>query len=88
MHDLDARLYEPYLKALYRGNNKKIFPFGQLLNRFSPMMKIIVKYFTCEVRFSSLYNYHIRLLMHFTKVKLLNIPYYLYMSIDKMAYKV
>lgn len=48
-------------------------------------MKIIMKYFSCEGRFSRLYTYHIRLLMHFTRVKFLNIPYYLFRSIDKMA---
>lgn len=50
------------------------------------MMKIIMKYFSCEGRFSRLYSYHIRHLMHFTRVKLLNIHYYLFRSIDKMAY--
>jgi len=47
-----------------------------------------MKYFTCEGRYSRLYSYHIRLLMHFTKVKMLNLPYYLYRSIDKMSYVV
>ena len=41
--DLDAQLYKPYLKAPYKENIKKVFPFGQLLNRFYLMMKIIMK---------------------------------------------
>lgn len=86
--ELDAQLYQPYLKAPYKDIIKKIFPFGQLLDRFSPLMKIIMNYFTCEDRFFRLYNYHIRRLMHFTRVNLLNIPHYLYRSLDKMAYKV
>ena len=45
-----------------------------------------MKYFSCEGRFSRLYTYHIQLLMHFTRVKMLNIPYYLFQSIDKMAF--
>ena len=49
------------------------------------MMRKIIKYFTCEWRYSRAYSYHIRLLMHFTRVKLLNLPYYIYRSIDKMA---
>ena len=50
------------------------------------MMKIIMKNFSCEGRFSRVYCYHIRLLIHFTKVKMLNIPYYIFRSVEKMAY--
>lgn len=50
------------------------------------MIKIIMKYFTCEGRFSGIYTYPIWLLMHFTMVKMLNIPYFLFQDIDKMAY--
>ena len=45
-----------------------------------------MKYFTCKGRFSRLYTYHIRLLMHFTRVKMLNILYFLFRNIEKMAY--
>ena len=54
------------------------------LERYAPLMKVIMKYFTCEGRYSRLYSYHIRLLMHFTRVKMLHFPYYLYRSIDKI----
>ena len=49
-------------------------------------MKIIMKYFTCEGKFSRLYSYHIQLLMHFTGFRMLNLPYYLYHDINKMSY--
>ena len=49
-------------------------------------MKIIIKYFTCEDRFSRLYGYHIRLLMHFTMVRMMNIPYFMFKNIEKMAF--
>ena len=42
--------------------------------------------FTCEGRFSRLYTYHIRLLMHFTRVRMLNLPYFLFRNIEKMAH--
>jgi len=83
IQELDAQLYQSYLKAPYKDNIKKIFPFGQLLDKFSPLMKIIMKYFTYEGRFSRIYGDHIRFIMHFTREKLLNIPYYLYRSIEK-----
>lgn len=52
---LDMSYYEPYLKPRYKYHNKSIFPFSHLLNRYVPMMKIIMKYFTCEGGFSHLY---------------------------------
>ena len=45
-----------------------------------------MKYFTFKGSFSHLYSYHIHLLMHFTRVRMLHIPYYLFRSIEKMAY--
>ena len=51
-------------------------------------MKIIMKYFTCEGRFSRIYQYHIILLMHFTSEKPLNFPNYLFRSLVKMTEKV
>ena len=76
--NLDISHYEPFLKARYKDYNKSIFPFLDLLDRYAPMMRVIMKYFTCEGRFSRLYSYHIRLLMHFTRIKMLYLSYYLY----------
>ena len=84
--NLDRSYFEPYLKPRYKYHNKSIFPFSHLLDRYVPMMKVIMKYFTCEGRFSRLYSYHICLLMHFTRGRMLHIPYYLFRSIEKMAY--
>jgi len=47
-------------------------------------MKLIIKYFTCEGRFSRLYAYHIRLLMHFTKVRMMSIPYFICKNIERI----
>ena len=86
--DLDVQNYRAFIKSHYKDAIKNFFPFGQLLNNFSPLMKAIMRYFTCEGRFSRFYKYHVRLLMHFTGVKILNLPYYLYKSLDKMVEKV
>lgn len=75
--DLDEYYYEPYIKPQHRNQVKLLFPFKFLENKYFPMTKIIMKYFTCEGWFSRLYTYHIRLLMHFTRVRMLKIPYYL-----------
>ena len=84
--EIEAHFYEPYIKPRYRSERKGYFPFSYLLERYAPMMKIIMKYFSCEGRFSRVYSYHIRLLMHFTRVKMLSIPYYIFMSVEKVAY--
>ena len=47
-------------------------------------MKLIMKYFSCEGRFSHLYAYHIRLLMHFTRVRMMNIQYFICRNIERM----
>ena len=82
---LDMRYYEPFIKPRYKECCKTILPFSHSLDRYAPLMKVIMKYFTCEGRYSKLCSYHIILLMHFTRVKMLHFPYYLYKSIDKMS---
>ena len=42
-------------------------------------------YFTCEGRFSRVYSYHIRLLMHFTRVRMMNIPFSCARNIERMV---
>ena len=80
--------YEPFLKPRYKEGFQSIFSFSHLLERYAPLMRVIMKYSTCEGRYSRLYSYHIILLMHFTRVKMLHLPYYLYRSLDKMSYVV
>ena len=82
---LDSNDYKPFLKPEHREACPSIFPFSYLLASYAPIMKIIMKYFTCEGRFSRIYAYHIRLLMHFTRTKQLNLPFFLHKSIEKMA---
>ena len=51
---LDMSCYEPFLKPRYKEGYKTIFPFSHLLDRYAPLMKVIMKYFTCEGRYSRL----------------------------------
>jgi len=52
------------------------------------LLKVIQICFTCEGRFNMVYAYHIRLLMHFKGLKALNLPYFLHISLGKMAGKI
>ena len=83
--DIDLEDYELLGKPQARENPEYIFPFRHLLNRYAPLMRLIMKYFTCEGRFSRLYRYHIKLLMHFTPTKKIEFPHYLYKSFLRMT---
>jgi hypothetical protein len=48
-------------------------------------LRVIQKYFICEGRFEKVYQYHIRLLVHFIGKIPLTLPFYLYRSLGKMA---
>ena len=82
---LDLEDYKPFIKPEHRETITDVFPFSYLLDSYAPLMKAIMRYFTCEGRFSQIFAYHVRLLMHFTRSKQLNLPYFLSKSIEKMA---
>jgi len=56
--DLERHYYEPYMEPRYRNERRGYFRFSHLLDRYAPLMKIIMKYFSCEGRFSRVYSYH------------------------------
>jgi hypothetical protein len=83
---LNISCYMDFIKHECR--NRKIganIPSQYLLEPFEKLLKVIIKYFTCEGRFDRLYPYHIRLLMHFTGKNPLNLPFFLCRSLGKMA---
>lgn len=82
---LDLTHYHPFLKPSVQAECEAIFPFSHLLDRYALLMNIIMKYFTCDGRFSRVYSYHIRILMHFTTTKLLHMRYYLCKIIEKIS---
>ena len=71
---LDLEDYKPFIKHEHRDTCTVVFPFSYLLDSYAPLMKVIMKYFTCEGRFDRFYAYHVRLLMHFTRNRKLNLP--------------
>jgi len=81
-----SSIYVKYLfKPEYQANDfSKSMPRSQLIEQFDRILKIIQRYFTCEGRFKTLYQYHVRLLLHFTGKVKMNIPYYLLISIGNM----
>ena len=55
--DLDLEHYKQLLKPYAREKPEYLFPFKNLLNKYAPLMMLIMNYFTCEGIFSRLYRY-------------------------------
>jgi hypothetical protein len=86
---LNAAFSKDSLKENYQKDNlSKGVPRSHLVEGFDKMLKIIQRYFTCEGKFNMIYQYHIRLLLHFTGKYLLNISFYMFISMGKMADRV
>jgi hypothetical protein len=86
---LNVSFSKDFLKSDYQTDNlSKGVPRSHLVEDFDKMLKIIQRYFTCEGRFNMLYQYHIRLLLHFTGKYAMNIPFYLLRSMGKMSDRV
>ena len=82
---LDSVHFEPFVIPTLMRHLTGVFPFRFLRSEYAPMMRLIMLYFTCEGRFSQVYSYHIRLLMHFTQVRMMNIPVFFYQNIERMV---
>jgi hypothetical protein len=86
---LDPIFYTDFLKPKYRKQKfGATIPREYVLEHYEKLLRVIQRYFTCEGRFDMVYQYHIRLLIYFTGKRLMNLPYYLYRSLGKMADKV
>ena len=65
-------------------HDKFVFPVKFLKPQWLPLFQIILRYITCNGRFSYVHLYHLRLLMELKGSKL-NFPYLLLSSLEKMA---
>jgi len=82
---LDYVYFEPYVRPAFMSHLSGVFPFRFLRGEYAPIMRLIMHYFTCEGRFSQVFSYHIRLLMHFTRVRMMNIPVFFFQDIQRMV---
>jgi hypothetical protein len=86
---LDLSFYHDFLKPEYKNQNfSATVPREFILEHYGKLLRVVQRYFTCEGRFNRVYQYHIRLLMHFTGKNPLNLPFYLYRSLGKMSDRV
>ena len=72
---LDVAYAKYFLKPEHEANNMtKGVPMNHMIERFDRILRIIQRYFTCEGRFNTLYQYHIRVLLHYIGKIEMNIP--------------
>ena len=66
----------------------KAVPRGYVKDTYANLLSNIQRYFTCEGRYHKVYSYHFKLLLHFTGIISLDLPFFLFQSLAKMADKV
>jgi hypothetical protein len=71
--NLNAIFSKEFLKPECQGDNlSKGVPRSHMVEGFDKMIRVIKRHFTCDGRFDMIYQYHIRLLLHFTDKDLMN----------------
>ena len=77
---------DEFMKAEYVGNDIAVgIPRKYLKEDYFKLLVIIHKYFTCKGRFHMVYQYHFKLLLHFTGKQAIDLPFYLFRSLNKMV---
>jgi hypothetical protein len=83
---LDLLCYEEFIKPnCLNGKIRVGVPSRYLWEPFQKLLKVIRSYFTYEIRSERIYPHHIRLLMHFTGKRPLNLPFFLHQSLGGMV---
>jgi hypothetical protein len=86
---LNVSFSKEFLKPEYQGDTlSKGVPGNHMPEGFDKILKVIQSYFTCEGGFNMIYQYHIRLLLHFIGKDAMNLSFYLFRIIGKMADRV
>ena len=81
--------YKIFLKPEFVDTNlTKAMPRGYVKDTYANLLSNIQRYFTCEGRYHKVYSYHFKLLLHFTRIISLDLPFFLFRSLAKMADKV
>jgi hypothetical protein len=86
---LNVAFSKEFIKPKYEEDNlSKGIPRNHMLEGFDKMLKVIHSYFTYEGRLNMIYQYHIRLPIHFIGKEDMNLPFYLFRIIGNFFDKV
>ena len=81
--------FRSYLKLEHKNIVwKKSIPTSWLEEKWQHLLKAILVYITCEGRYNWVMIYHFKLMNHFTGRSPLNLPFYFYKNLTKMAHQV
>jgi hypothetical protein len=83
---LDLLCYEYFIKLNCLNEKIGAGVLSRYLREpFQKLLKVIRRYFTCEITSDRKYPHHIRLLMHFRGKRPLNLPFFLHRSLERMV---
>jgi len=66
----------------------KAVPRGYVKYSYAKLLSCIQRYFTYEGRYHKVYSYHFKILLHFSGIISLDLPFFLFQSLGKMSDKV
>jgi len=88
-YKFDTTPCKEFLKEQYVNQDlSKAIPRHYIKEHYALLLTAIQKYLTCEGRYTKVYSYHFKLLLHFTGKTSIDIPFYLFRSLGKMCDKV
>jgi hypothetical protein len=83
---IDRQALSAVLSArAFRSDWTKGIPRQWIKPEYCTMLVILQIFLTCEGRYAITFLYHLRLLLHFEGGPKMNFPYFLWMSLSKMA---
>jgi len=83
---LGTKICNRFLNARYENVSwERGVTRAYLMDEWQAPLAILQRYLTWQGRYALTYQYHVRILLHFESKELINFPYYLHKSLEKMA---
>jgi hypothetical protein len=78
-----------FLKPEHKDPNwAKGIPRDWIVDEWMEALLMLKRFITCEGRYSTVFLFHLRFLLHLAGIKRMNLPYYFLRDLNKMAMKV
>jgi hypothetical protein len=78
-----------FLKTEHRDHNwAKGIPMDWIVDEWMESLLILNHFITCEEQYSTVFLFHLRFLLHLSRIKRMNQPYYFLRDLNKMVMKV
>jgi hypothetical protein len=78
-----------FLKPEHRDPNwAKGILMDSIVDEWMESLFMLKRFITCEGRYSIVFLFHLRFLLHLDRIKRMNLPYYLFRDLKNMAMRV